>query len=211
MATPTHTPQGRGFDTSLNYFHHANDYWDSKTGDSTCGVATDLWDTDKPAVGHQNCSHKKGECVFEDTLFKNRLISVIEAHDVSKPLFLYYAAHLVHLPYEVPQQYLDEMSIVGGGPFDNVTDNSSQLLMRMTYHSMVKALDDVVGNLTDALEKKGMWENTLLWFFRWDTSGGCILQHWLAHFRSAPFPLLTFSLCPLSFTHILCLLYQRQR
>ena len=23
MATPDHTPKGRGFDTSLNYFHHA--------------------------------------------------------------------------------------------------------------------------------------------------------------------------------------------
>jgi arylsulfatase B len=27
MATPTHTPQGRGYDTSLNYFEHKNDYW----------------------------------------------------------------------------------------------------------------------------------------------------------------------------------------
>ena len=26
MATPDHTPQGRGFDTSLNYFHHANSF-----------------------------------------------------------------------------------------------------------------------------------------------------------------------------------------
>ena len=25
MATPEHTPQGRGYDTSLGYFHHAND------------------------------------------------------------------------------------------------------------------------------------------------------------------------------------------
>ena len=25
MATEDHTPQGRGYDTSLNYFHHAND------------------------------------------------------------------------------------------------------------------------------------------------------------------------------------------
>jgi len=27
MATPDHTPAGRGYDTSLSYFHHANDYW----------------------------------------------------------------------------------------------------------------------------------------------------------------------------------------
>jgi arylsulfatase I/J len=30
MATPQHTPQGRGYDTSLVYFHHLNDYWDQR-------------------------------------------------------------------------------------------------------------------------------------------------------------------------------------
>jgi arylsulfatase A-like enzyme len=33
----------------------------------------------------------------------------------------------------------------------------------MTYHAMVKALDDQVGNLTAAVQAKGMWGNTLLW------------------------------------------------
>ena len=27
MATPRHTPRGRGYDTSLHYFHHMEDYW----------------------------------------------------------------------------------------------------------------------------------------------------------------------------------------
>jgi hypothetical protein len=27
MATPEHTPRGRGYDTSLIYYHHDNDYW----------------------------------------------------------------------------------------------------------------------------------------------------------------------------------------
>eukprot|EP01045_Picozoa_sp_COSAG04_P027802 COSAG04_NODE_4148_length_2268_cov_2.035912_1_plen_80_part_00 len=31
MATPTHTPEGRGFQTSLNYFHHGNNYWSQGT------------------------------------------------------------------------------------------------------------------------------------------------------------------------------------
>jgi arylsulfatase A-like enzyme len=29
MATPDHTPYGRGYRTSLNYFNHCNDYWTS--------------------------------------------------------------------------------------------------------------------------------------------------------------------------------------
>ena len=27
MATPDHTPKGRGFDSSFGYFHHDNDYY----------------------------------------------------------------------------------------------------------------------------------------------------------------------------------------
>jgi arylsulfatase A-like enzyme len=27
MATPDHTPHGRGYSTALHYYHHANDYW----------------------------------------------------------------------------------------------------------------------------------------------------------------------------------------
>ena len=33
MATPDHTPKGRGFDSSLNYFHHANDYFNETEGE----------------------------------------------------------------------------------------------------------------------------------------------------------------------------------
>jgi arylsulfatase A-like enzyme len=27
MATPDHTPEGRGYMEGMNYFHHDNDYW----------------------------------------------------------------------------------------------------------------------------------------------------------------------------------------
>ena len=46
MATPKHTPQGRGYDTSLNYFEHKNDFWNSKSMQTSCGGTYDLWDTD---------------------------------------------------------------------------------------------------------------------------------------------------------------------
>jgi arylsulfatase A-like enzyme len=183
MATPTHTPHGRGYDTGLSYFHHATDYYTSKTGDF-CGVGIDLWDTDKPADKIQphgpNCTLKdKGkhtQCTYIEYLFQTRLTDVIENHDPSTPLFAFYAAHLVHPPHVAPQIYLDRMSIAGGGPFDNVPDTSKQLAQRMICHSMVKALDDAVGNLTAVLKKKGMWENMPVWFMsdngQWPDTGG---------------------------------------
>lgn len=32
MATPDHTPHGRGYMTAMNYFHHDNDYWSMVVG-----------------------------------------------------------------------------------------------------------------------------------------------------------------------------------
>jgi arylsulfatase I/J len=39
MATGDHTPKGRGYDRSLIYFHHANDYWTYECGSCT-GTST---------------------------------------------------------------------------------------------------------------------------------------------------------------------------
>ena len=73
MATKDHTPLGRGYDKSLSYFHHLNDYWNEKcydtaasTGLTSCRVQgggeerpTDLWlgpgdGTEGPARGLNN-------------------------------------------------------------------------------------------------------------------------------------------------------------
>ena len=170
VATPTHTPLGRGFDTCLCYFHHGNSYWDQGTGDLTCPVGIDLWDGQEGAAHSlwspvANDNGMKNGSTYEEKLFRDRFMHIVAQHDpAAAPLFLYYAPHLVHDPLMVPQEYLDMMSIAGGGPFDNESDTSSHLAERMTYHAMVKALDDQIGNLTAAVKaKNGMWEQTLLW------------------------------------------------
>ena len=144
MATPDHTPQGRGFDSSFGYYHHENDYYTENYGLCNESVIIDLWDTDHPAHGINGT----GPDNYEEGLFKERLLYVVNNHDTSKPLFLYYAPHIVHAPLQVPQTYLDMFRFI---------DNRD----RRYYHAMVTYLDDVVGNLTDALKKRGMWDNLL--------------------------------------------------
>ena len=56
------------------------------------------------------------------------------------------------------------MTKVGGGAFDNETETSPKFVQRWTYHAMVKALDDQIGNLTAAVKKNQMWESSLVWF-----------------------------------------------
>mmetsp|Transcript_43826 Transcript_43826/g.103630 ORF Transcript_43826/g.103630 Transcript_43826/m.103630 type:complete len:536 (+) Transcript_43826:74-1681(+) len=152
MATLRHTPQGRGYDSFFGYFHHANDYWTEKIGFSSTGGLdacqnqfVDLWDTDRPA------SRANGT-VYEEELFENATLSVIQAHDPAVPLFLVHAFHIVHTPQQVPDEYLQNFSFI---PVED----------RRSYHAMVHYMDNVVGRITDALKAKKMWSNTLLVFF----------------------------------------------
>jgi len=157
MATPQHTPHGRGYQHSLFYFHHANDYWTSSVGSCTVEkkkeLVIDLWNGTAPAHGQNNsrkCSQEAQEdCIYEDALFAEKVYDAIRTHDVSKPLFVFWAPHIVHQPLQVPDNFLARFSDIDDKP-------------RRLYHSMVGFVDEAVGNATDLLRARGMWDNTLM-------------------------------------------------
>ena len=141
MATPDHTPKGRGFQSSFGYFHHANDYYTERAGRCNRSTPVDLWDFDKPG-------NKSNGTMYEEAMFKEHALDVIKSHDASTPLFLYYAPHIVHTPLQVPDDYIKK--------FDFIDDKDRQI-----YHAMVNYLDDVVGEVVKALKDKGLWDNLL--------------------------------------------------
>ena len=144
MATPTHIPIGRGFDSSLCYFHHDNDFFNETAGKCEEHGIVDLWGTKTPAIGLNGT----GPDNYEEGLFKEQLVNIVTNHNASQPLFLYYATHAPHDPYEVPESYLNRFSFIN-------------YYLRQVYHAMVTYVDDVVGALVDALKQKGMWDNVL--------------------------------------------------
>ena len=77
MATPTHVPKGRGFDSSLCYFHHNNDFFNETEGKCNSVPVVDLWGTESPASGHNGT----GPDNYEEGLFKEQLVDIIEKHD----------------------------------------------------------------------------------------------------------------------------------
>ena len=141
-ATPDHIPTGRGFDTSFGYLNGANDYYSEVHLSCNTTPIVDLWDCNKPAVGINGTE-------YEEALFEEKLMNIVNDHDTSTPLFLYYAAHLIHAPLQVPNKYVKKFSFIDD-------------MNRQYYHAMVKYMDDVIGNLTFALKKRGMWDNLLL-------------------------------------------------
>ena len=141
-ATYDHTPEGRDFDSSLIYFSSSNDYYTQQEGECDGTSIVDLWDSGSPA------SELNGTG-YEEDIFRERILKIVEDHSTSTPLFLYYAPHIVHTPLEVPDSYLTQFDFI---------DNDD----RQHYTAMVKYIDDVIGELVDSLTDKGMWSDTLL-------------------------------------------------
>ena len=188
MASPQHTPKGRGYDTSLHYFEHKNDFWTQACMQSACcsqmqepgaNVTTanatttiyDLWDTDRPARDVRGMD-------YEEFIFQRRMLDLIDRHadkmdeeEEQQSMFLFYAPHVAHCPLQVPQSYLDQFEFMDNdedlcqaqtstivGPNDTTPTYSC----RKQYHAMVKLLDDILESLVQRLQSRGMWDNTLM-------------------------------------------------
>ena len=75
----------------------------------------------------------------------------IPAFTGREPLYLYLAFNAPHTPYQAPQEYVDR--------YAGIADPT-----RRTYAGMVTCLDDEIGRVVAALDRKGMRENTLILF-----------------------------------------------
>jgi arylsulfatase A-like enzyme len=91
------------------------------------------------------------ETGYVTTLLGADAVKQIDTHDGNEPLFLYLAFTAPHAPYQVPKESLDE--------YPNITDPA-----RRAYAAMITAMDDQIGRVLDALEKRHMRENTLVVF-----------------------------------------------
>jgi len=88
---------------------------------------------------------------YSTTLLGNDAVKLIDAHNPSTPLYLYLTFNAPHTPYQASKEYLDQ--------YKNISDPS-----RRAYAASITALDDQVGRVIAALEKKGMRDNTLIVF-----------------------------------------------
>jgi len=88
---------------------------------------------------------------YYTTLIGNEAVKLIEEQDGKKPFFLYFASLAPHAPYQAPQEYLDR--------YKAIEDKQ-----RRAYAAMITCLDDQVGRIVAALEKKHLRENTIIIF-----------------------------------------------
>lgn len=135
-------PRQRGFDYQYGPILGEIDYY------THSAHGTLDWFRDNQPV------HEEG---YATTLLGDDAVRLIEAHDPKTPLFLYLAFTAPHAPYQAPQAYLDR--------YASISDPS-----RRTYAAMITAMDEQVGRVVAALERRGMRRNTLI-IFQSDNGG----------------------------------------
>jgi arylsulfatase I/J len=88
---------------------------------------------------------------YDTELFGADAVRLISAHDTKSPLFLYLAFTAPHTPYQAPHRDLDK--------YKGIADP-----LRRAYAAQITAMDDQIGKVIEALDKRKMLNNTLIFF-----------------------------------------------
>ncbi|HTL72749.1 MAG TPA: arylsulfatase [bacterium] len=129
-------PKQRGFDYQYGAMIGELDYYTH----SDAGVL-DWFRNNKPVK-------EKG---YTTQLIGNDAVKYINAQNADKPFYLYLTFNAPHTPYQAPKEYVDR--------YPNIADPT-----RRTYAGMVTCLDDEIGRVVAALDKRGLRDNTLIIF-----------------------------------------------
>ncbi|EGD73793.1 arylsulfatase [Salpingoeca rosetta] len=138
MSSPDRLPVHRGFNSSFGYLSGAEHHYSQiRQG------YVDLWRDTQPAYGENG--------TYGTFMYAREAERIIHAHDPTTPLFLYLAFQNVHSPLEVPDRFLDKYPDVDYRP-------------RKHCLAMVSAVDEAINNVTLALRRAGLFDDTLIIF-----------------------------------------------
>ncbi len=132
---PEYLPTRRGFDHQYGHYNGALDYF------------THI--RDGGFDWHRDDRESRDEG-YSTHLIARESARIVAEHDRSRPLFLYVPFNAVHAPHQVPARYKE--------PYAGLAEP------RRTYAGMVAAMDEAVGQIVAAIDKKGMRRDTLFLF-----------------------------------------------
>jgi len=135
--TRDYLPTQRGFDHQHGHYNGALDYFTHLREGSLD------WHRDD-----QPLPDEKG---YTTNLIGNDAVRTIENHDPDKPLFLYVPFNAPHSPFQAPDSYIER--------YQNLKPKNRKILA-----AMITSMDDAIGKIVAALDKRDWRQNTLIIF-----------------------------------------------
>ncbi|MEM9280823.1 MAG: sulfatase-like hydrolase/transferase [Verrucomicrobiota bacterium] len=174
--TARYQPQRRGFDEFFGFLHEGHYFrprpykgmttWLRRktlpgggegrrtSADGTLVFSTHLG-RNEPDYDADNPIYRDGQPVEElenlTDAFTREAIQFIQRCGDERPFFLYLSYNSVHSPLQGEASYMER--------FSGIED-----IQRRIFAAMLGHLDDAVGEVLDAVESEGLWENTLIAF-----------------------------------------------
>ena len=139
-----YNPVHHGFDRFRGYVSGNVDYFAHVDG---VGFY-DWWEGDRLVNEHGYVTH----------LITRHAVAFIEAHQ-DQPFLLYLPHEAPHYPFQGPND--EPFRLIG----KHVPEPRDSVQVRRAYREMVQELDAGVGAVLDALDRLGLAENTLVFFF----------------------------------------------
>jgi arylsulfatase A-like enzyme len=133
---PAYLPTLRGFDHQYGHYNGALDYFTHVR--------------DGGFDWHRNDKVCRDEG-YTTKLLGDEAVRLLERHDAKTPFFLYLAFNAPHAPLQALPEHLKR--------YGHVQDQK-----RRAYCAMVHAVDEQIGRIVAALEKRGLLENNIIVF-----------------------------------------------
>jgi arylsulfatase I/J len=110
-------------------------------------------------LNDEDCSYENQAdgCVYEDEMFEKRVTKIIKDHDEKYPLFLFWATHAVHGPYQPPAAYKKQVM-----KWSSSSGNVAYFMDRTKYYGALAFIDDAIGRVVDLVKERGLYDDMLI-------------------------------------------------
>ncbi|MDF2962613.1 MAG: sulfatase [Paenibacillus sp.] len=157
-ASTEYGPNAHGFEEffgfragCIDYYSHIF-YWEQAAG---VNPVHDLWHNEQEVW-------ENGRYMTE--VITEKSVAYIESSEADEPFFLYAAYNAPHYPMHAPKPYVDR--------FPDLPPD------RRIMAAMIAAVDDGIGEIVEALKRKGIYEDTVI-FFSSDNGPSTESRNWL--------------------------------
>mmetsp|Transcript_21788 Transcript_21788/g.40602 ORF Transcript_21788/g.40602 Transcript_21788/m.40602 type:complete len:592 (+) Transcript_21788:44-1819(+) len=156
-------PEYRGFDFFAGYYSGKEDYYDHTATTRTGHYYNDL---------HEGMSNNYDISSYSADIYSLKVHQILEEHDNTEPLFLYYSNQLMHAPLELPPDHYFSDEDLETLTYDiDSDDNAFTDGGRTAVAKMLRATDRVFEKMVESLKSKGMYDDSIIIVM--SDNGGC--------------------------------------